>query len=187
MIRIGILASGTGSNALNIHRYFEQHDKIEVAGIYSNNPEAGILKSAPEAGIKTHLFSRAEMKDGSLLKQLKNDQVDYVILAGFLWLIPANLIEAYEGKMVNIHPALLPSYGGKGMYGANVHKAVVANAEKESGITIHEVNMEYDKGGILFQAKTEVTEDDTADSLAQKIHQLEYQYFPQIIERWILN
>jgi phosphoribosylglycinamide formyltransferase 1 len=187
MINIAIFASGTGSNALNIHAYFQKHPSIRVNGVYCNNVSAGILQSAPKRGIKTHVFSKSDLRDSSLLKELKRQEIDYIILAGFLWLIPENLLDNFHGKILNIHPALLPHYGGKGMYGMKVHESVIANKESKSGITIHEVNKEYDKGRIVFQAEVVISEEDTPSSLAEKIHKLEHQNFPVVIEQWIMN
>jgi phosphoribosylglycinamide formyltransferase-1 len=187
MTTIAIFASGTGSNALNIHNYFKDNPNIQIDGVYSNNPEAGILKSAPEAGMKVHLFSRSEMKDGTLCKLLLDNGVDYIVLAGFLWLVPENIVEAFPHKIINIHPALLPNYGGKGMYGMHVHNAVIEAGDLKSGISIHEVNKEYDKGDMIFQAEVTIDPSDNAEDLAKKIHQLEYQFFPQVIKQWILN
>lgn len=187
MIKVAIFASGTGSNALNINEYFKYHEAIQIQGIYCNNPQAGILTTGPENGIPTTLFNRSEFKEGKLLQALLENGIDYIVLAGFLWLIPADFVENFPGRIVNIHPALLPNYGGKGMYGHHVHEAVIANGEKESGITIHEVNEKYDDGAIIFQGKVEIETGETPDSLAKKIHQLEYQHFPRVIEQWILN
>lgn len=187
MINIAIFASGTGSNALNIHSYFKDHPSIVIEGVYSNNPEAGILESAPKVGLHAETFTREEMKDGSLCKRLQSRNIDYIVLAGFLWLIPEHLVDAFPGKIINIHPALLPNYGGKGMYGMNVHRAVIEAKESKSGISIHEVNQEYDKGDLLFQAEVSIEDGDSPEDLAKKIHKLEYQHFPQVIEQWILN
>lgn len=184
-INIAILASGSGTNAENIGNYFSKHDRIQVSHILSNKKDAYVHERAKKLRIPSSTFSKQEFKNDAFLDQLQS--IDYVILAGFLWLIPAYLIKAFPNKIINIHPALLPKYGGKGMYGHHVHKAIIDAKEIESGITIHLVNEEYDKGKILFQAKCKVTEDDSPDSLAQKIHALEHKYFPKIIEEYILQ
>lgn len=184
-INLAILASGSGTNAENIINYFSEHPGIQVKEVLSNKVDAYVHERAKKLGVPSHTFSKAEFNDTSFIKRLVD--IDYIILAGFLWLIPEYLIKAFPNKIINIHPALLPKYGGKGMYGLKVHEAVVANHEKESGITIHLVNKEYDKGKILFQAKCEVTDRDTAESVANKIHELEYQYFPSQIEKLILE
>ena len=145
-IKIALFASGTGSNVFNIINHFADNDKVEVVSVLSNKPQAGALNHGKNAGIETFVFNRDQFENtDEVLNYLRSVKADYLILAGFLWKIPANLIQAYEGKMLNVHPALLPSYGGKGMYGMNVHNAVVANKEVESGITIHEVNEFYDE------------------------------------------
>ena len=150
--------------------------------ILSNNKDAYVLERAKKSGIDTLVFDRTSFYDtDNILNQLVNTQIYMIVLAGFLWLIPKNILRAYPEKIINIHPALLPKYGGKGMYGNRVHQAVLDNGEKESGITIHYVNEEYDKGSIIFQAKCEVLASDTPESLAGRVHQLEYRYYPEII------
>ena len=182
MKRIIIFASGSGSNAQRITEFFQDRKDAEVVQILSNKNTAKVLERANNLKISAFSFNRSAFYDtDQVLNLVKSTQPDLIVLAGFLWLFPQNIIEAYPGKIINIHPALLPAYGGKGMYGANVHKAVVAAGEKESGITIHEVTSEYDKGTILFQAKTQLEPNETADSLAAKIHELEYEYFPRVI------
>lgn len=183
---IAIFASGSGSNAQRIAEYFAGNRHIRIVSIYSNNPAAYVIERARDLGIPSRVFSRKDFYESdTVLEQLRQDQVDLVVLAGFLWLVPVSLIRAFPGRMINIHPALLPGYGGKGMYGAHVHQAVVANREKESGITIHLVNEEYDKGTILFQGKVPLAADETAESLAARIHELEYAHFPVEIEKYI--
>ena len=182
---LAILASGSGTNAENIARYFKRHSSIHVQKILSNKRNAFVHERARKLGIPSATFTRAEFLVPTFLDELEG--IDYLILAGFLWLIPKYLVHAYPDRIINIHPALLPKYGGKGMYGAHVHQAVVANGERESGITIHLVNEEYDKGEVLFQAKCSVESDDTADTLAEKIHALEYAHFPCQIEKLILR
>ncbi len=187
MIKIAIFASGSGSNAENIFNYFNEHNtSIRVELILSNSVKAGVHKRAERLGIKSITFDRDQFYHGDfVLDTLKGHQIDAVILAGFLWLVPKRLIGAFPDKIINIHPALLPKYGGKGMYGDHVHKAVIENKEQESGITIHLVNEKYDDGQVLFQASCPVNNNDTYESLAQKIHQLEYEHFPKVIEQYL--
>ncbi len=180
--RLAVFASGSGTNAQNLIEHFNKTFDREVVLVVTNNPEAFVIERAKKLGVPCRIFDRQAFRDGKVLDALKEVKVDFIVLAGFLWLIPRNILRAYPGKIVNIHPALLPKYGGKGMYGHHVHKAVIANGEKESGITIHYVNEEYDKGDIIFQAKCPVKPDDTPDTLAQRIHLLEYEYFPKIVE-----
>jgi len=184
--RLALFASGSGSNVQQICSYFSGHAHIEVVAVYCNNPEAFVIQRAEKLGLPCRLFTRNELKNGTVLEQLRSDGIDWIVLAGFLWLIPANLTEAYPSRILNIHPALLPAYGGKGMYGHHVHEAVIANKEKESGITIHLVDEVYDHGQPLFQAKTAVAPSDTPDDLAKKIHALEHRYYPEIIEKTVL-
>lgn len=182
MKNIIIFASGAGSNAQAIINHFRGNDKINVALIVCNKAKAGVLNIAQTEEIDSLLIDKKIISDLSFLEILKDYKTDLIVLAGYLWKIPDYLIQAYENKIVNIHPSLLPKYGGKGMYGAHVHKAVIENKETESGITIHLVNEEYDKGEILLQAKVEVTDEDTPDSLARKIHKLEHAHFAKTIE-----
>jgi phosphoribosylglycinamide formyltransferase-1 len=186
MKKIAIFASGSGSNAENIVQYFKGRENLNIECIYSNNPDAFVLQRARKYLIPTRVFSKSEFYSTDyLLNELKDRGVDLIVLAGFLWLVPDNLINNFT--IINIHPALLPNYGGKGMYGHKVHEAVVANGEKESGITIHYVNNRYDEGKIIFQAKCDVLPGDTPDDVAHKVHQLEYQHFPQVIEKVVLS
>lgn len=182
-ISIVILASGSGTNAENIANYFASNDYIQVSQILSNKKDAFVLERAKKLGIPSSTFSKTDFQNATFLDRIP--EADYIILAGFLWLIPEYLIKAFPNKIINIHPALLPKYGGKGMYGSHVHKAVIEAKEKESGITIHLVNEEYDKGEILFQVKCNIDESDTPDSLAKKIHGLEHEHFPRVIEKYI--
>ena len=183
MVRIAIFASGSGSNAENIANYFSNHSNVEVALILTNNPTAFVLDRAKKLGIKSLVFDKNHFsKNDDILHFLDINDIDLIVLAGFLLKIPKKLIKSFPNKIINIHPALLPKYGGKGMYGEKVHQAVVAAKEKESGITIHYVNEEYDEGKIIFQAKCEVLPTDTADDVASKIHLLEYEHFPKVIE-----
>lgn len=186
MKKIVIFASGSGTNAENIIRYFQSNLLAEVICIYCNNPKAGIIERAKNLKVKIRLFNREEFsKSNIILEELKASNPDLIVLAGFLWLIPASFAHNFENKIINIHPALLPNYGGKGMYGHFVHEAVIKNQEKESGISIHYVNEHYDEGGIIAQFKTSIAENDTPESLAKKIHLLEYEHFPKVIEQLI--
>ncbi|MBN2806176.1 MAG: phosphoribosylglycinamide formyltransferase [Prolixibacteraceae bacterium] len=182
MKKIAIFASGSGTNAENIIRYFEGNENLNIECIYSNSPQAYVLQRAQKYGIPTRVFTRDEFYHShEIVNSLHAYSVDMVVLAGFLWLIPASLVKAFT--IVNIHPALLPAYGGKGMYGHRVHEAVVADKASESGITIHYVNENYDEGQIIFQAKCSIDPDDTPDDVAAKIHLLEYEHFPKVIEQ----
>lgn len=186
-IKIAVFASGSGSNAENIFNYFKNNARVELALILTNNPSTGVIERAERLAIPYRVFNKQEFTESNrIVELLHQHQIDLVVLAGFLWLIPEHLIKAFPDKIINIHPALLPKYGGKGMYGDRVHKAVVSNHEKESGITIHLVNEDYDKGKILFQATCEVLATDTYKEVANKIHALEYEYFPKVIEN-VLN
>ena len=186
MKKIVVFASGSGSNAERIATYFSEKGSAQVSLILCNNLQAGVLERAKRLDIPSLVFNRqAFYKTNVVLDVLKTQQPNLIVLAGFLWKVPENLITAYPNRILNIHPSLLPKYGGKGMYGGRVHQAVVANSETESGITIHYVNEHYDEGNILFQAKTQVLPTDTADSLAEKIHLLEYEHFPKVIEKWL--
>lgn len=183
--RIAIFASGSGTNAENIFKYFNGNEKIEIDSLWANKPDAFALKRAEKNGIDSFIFDHNQFyKTNDLPEILRNRKVDMIVLAGFLWLIPDNLINSFS--IINIHPALLPKYGGKGMYGMNVHKAVVENKETESGISIHYVNEKYDDGKLIFQAKCSVLENDTPEMVAQKVHELEYKHFPAVIEKVLL-
>lgn len=183
--RIAIFASGSGSNAENIFTYFAENEQVEIDSLWSNKADAYALERARKFGVETFVFNRQEFyKTDKVVDTLRKRKVDLIVLAGFLWLIPENLVHNFT--IVNIHPALLPKYGGKGMYGMNVHKAVVENGEKESGITIHYVNENYDEGKMIFQARCPVLPDDSPDEVAQKVHQLEYEHFPKVIEKVLL-
>ena len=184
MRKLAIFASGNGSNAQRIAEYFKSHPGITVSLILSNKPDAFVLQRARDLNIPSATFNREEFYQGNkVLEELRKYDIGFIVLAGFLWLVPDNILKAYNGRIVNIHPALLPKYGGKGMYGGRVHQAVLDNREKESGITIHRVNEKYDEGEIIFQARVGVDPDDTVESLAQKVHALEYKHFPLIIEQ----
>lgn len=182
MYKIAIFASGSGSNAENIANYFKDKPVAEVGLILTNKADAYVLERAKKIAVESVVFSSEQLKSGELVNLLKDKGIDFIVLAGFLLKIPENLIAAFPNKIINIHPALLPKYGGKGMYGEAVHKAVVANKEKETGITIHYVNEHYDEGAIIFQVKFAVSETDTYEEVAHKIHQLEYEHFPKVIE-----
>ncbi len=185
--RLALFASGSGTNVQRIAEYFRDSARIEVAAVYCNNPEAYVLERADKLGIPSRVFDREELKSGDVLGMLVADHIDWVILAGFLWLIPDNLLEAYPGRIINIHPALLPAYGGKGMYGHHVHEAVVKNGEKESGITVHFVDEKYDEGEPIFQARVSLEAGESPESLAEKIHKLEHTHYPRVIEECILH
>ena len=181
---IAIFASGAGSNAQKIIDHFRHSGHIKISLIVCNKPGAGVLNIAARENIPAILIDKEKFFRGNAYTDdLKKHQIDFIILAGFLWKIPATLIKAYSGSIVNIHPALLPKYGGKGMYGNHVHEAVIQAKEKESGITIHYVDEQYDHGDAIFQAKCAVLENDTAESLAQRIHGLEYEHYAKVIEK----
>lgn len=180
--RIAIFASGNGSNFQRIAEYFSGCAEIEVAVLYTNHKEAYAPVRASKLGIPAVVFDRKCFYTTSdILNDLRTRHIDWIVLAGFLWLVPGDILQAYEGHILNIHPALLPKYGGKGMYGMRVHEAVVAAGDTESGITIHLVNEHYDEGQVVFQARCPVLPGDTAEDVAQKIHQLEYTHFPRVI------
>lgn len=182
-----ILASGSGSNAENIADYFRDHKEIEVSLIGSNTTSAYVLERAKKLSIDSFTFSANELKNSALKEKWKTKNIDYIILAGFLLKIPDWLIQEFPDKIINIHPALLPSYGGKGMYGDRVHQAVYDHKENQTGITIHLVNENYDEGRIIFQKNVMLSPSDLPADIAKKVHTLEYQYFPPIIEDYILS
>ncbi|HET6245457.1 MAG: phosphoribosylglycinamide formyltransferase [Bacteroidetes bacterium] len=184
MMRIGIFASGTGSNAQKIIDYFKnKNPDIIVSLIVCNNPNAKVLEVAKKHGIKSLLITKVEFNSQEFLHTLENHaKLDLIVLAGFLWLIPKEFIRKFKGKIINIHPALLPGFGGKGMYGMAVHKAVKESGNKETGITIHYVNENFDEGEIIFQAKCSIKEKDTPESIALKIQKMEHKHYPRIIE-----
>ncbi|MDL2227272.1 phosphoribosylglycinamide formyltransferase [Bacteroidales bacterium OttesenSCG-928-K03] len=185
-MNIAIFASGNGSNAENIANYFKGNPKVNVKLFLTNKNDAYVIERAKKLNIPCVVFSPKELKDSEgVLKILQENEIEFIILAGFLLLVPDFIVDAYPNKIINIHPALLPKFGGKGMYGTNVHNAVIDAKETESGITIHYVNNIYDEGKIIFQAKCNVENDDTAESLAQKIHVLEYECYPKVIESQI--
>jgi phosphoribosylglycinamide formyltransferase-1 len=183
MRNIAIFASGSGTNAENIINYFSTRNSAKVALILSNKRDSYVLERAAKHKIRSVFFDRKEFYvTGKVLRYLLLYKIDFIVLAGFLWLVPRNILEQYNERIINIHPALLPAYGGKGMYGADVHKAVIANKEKESGISIHSVNEKYDEGSIIFQVRCKVEPSDTHETLADKIHALEYVHYPKVIE-----
>ncbi|MGC8824156.1 MAG: phosphoribosylglycinamide formyltransferase [Bacteroidales bacterium] len=186
MKNVAIFASGSGSNAQAIVEYFRKQGKEPVKLILTNNPKAYVLERTRRLGIESVIFSYDDLYHSTkVLEILRERQIDFIVLAGFLWLIPPYLLEAYRGRIVNIHPALLPKYGGKGMYGMKVHQAVVANREKETGITIHWVDEEYDHGDIILQVTCPVSPTDSPEQVAAKVHELEHYYYPMEIEKLI--
>src|SRR6186713_2413143 len=183
MKQIAIFASGAGTNAARIIEKFRNHPSIRISLILSNKTGAGVLGVAEKEGIPSIILEKEAFFGGdAYVGELQGHRIDFIVLAGFLWKIPPALVKAYKGRIINIHPALLPKYGGKGMYGRFVHEAVIAAHEKESGITIHYVDEIYDHGQVIFQACCEVTPTDTPETLAARIHTLEHRHFPQIIE-----
>jgi phosphoribosylglycinamide formyltransferase-1 len=181
--QIAIFASGSGSNAENISTYFSTRNDVKIALIVTNNPSATVLKRAKRLGIESVTLTKEQLLNSqALLNLLSDKQIDFIVLAGYLLKIPAEVVKAYPGRIVNIHPALLPSYGGKGMYGHHVHEAVLAAGDKESGITIHLVDELYDNGSILFQARCPVYPTDTPETLAERVHALEYAHYPRVID-----
>lgn len=183
MKNIAIFASGSGSNAENIANYFANSDYAQVSVIVANNPNAYVLERAKKLGIESITVTKSQfMEADTLIAELKERNIDFIVLAGFLLLVPQKYIDAYPGRIVNIHPALLPKHGGKGMYGSHVHESVVAAGDTESGITIHLIDGNYDKGTTFFQATCPVLPTDTPDDVAQKVHALEYKHFPHVIE-----
>lgn len=187
MKRIVIFASGSGSNAENIIKYFNSTKTAIVTHVLSNNQRAKVFDRCERLNIDASLFDKESFtKDDTVLNFLQVE-ADIIVLAGFLWRIPPKIVEAFPNKIINIHPALLPKYGGKGMYGMNVHNAVKENNETETGITIHYVNENYDEGASIYQAKTSISSEDTPETIAQKVHELEYEHFPKIIEEIILQ
>ena len=188
MHKIAIFASGAGSNAQKIIDFFKNHSSIKIALIVCNKPGAGVLKIAEKEQIPAILVEKtAFFSENSCKNELKAHNIDFIVLAGFLWKIPAALLHVYPHQIINIHPALLPAYGGKGMYGDRVHQAVLDNSEAESGITIHYVDDEYDHGATIFQARCPVFQNDTAASLAERIHKLEHQHYAPVIARLLEN
>jgi phosphoribosylglycinamide formyltransferase-1 len=184
--RIAVFASGSGTNAEEIFKYFHGHPSIEVVLLLSNNPIAVALERAKKSGVPSKIVTRQQWAESNeVLNWLKEYRVSHIVLAGFLWLIPHPVLQAFSDRIINIHPALLPKFGGKGMYGMKVHELVKTTGEKETGITIHLVNEHYDAGKILFQSRCPVHAHDTPEQIAAKVNQLEHSHYPRVIEKWI--
>jgi phosphoribosylglycinamide formyltransferase-1 len=182
MNKIVIFASGSGTNAEKVIEYLNKSVEKKVSLVFSNKKTAGVIARSERLNVPVYVFDRADFYEtGKVGELLEKEDPDLIVLAGFLWLVPGEMIKKYKGRIINIHPALLPKYGGKGMYGMHVHKAVIENNEKESGISIHYVNENYDEGDIIFQARCKVEPNDTPESLAERIHLLEHRYFPEVI------
>ena len=184
--RIILFASGNGSNAVNICQYFEHVKNIDVTEVYTNNSKARVINKLTFFGIKTNVFNKVAFTDGELLSEIKSKKPNLIVLAGFLWKIGSDWVKEFSNKIINIHPALLPKYGGKGMYGTHVHQVVKENRETETGITIHYVNEAYDEGKIIFQAKVAIENEDSIKIIASKVHELEQANFPKVIQN-LLN
>ena len=183
-----LFASGSGSNAENVCKHFQHHPDIRIQALFCNNPKAGVIKKMEAFQVPVHVFSKAEFSDANqFLKSIQSFQPDYIVLLGFLWKIPPFLVAAYPNRIINLHPALLPKFGGKGMYGHHVHEAVKQAGEKETGITIHLVDEHYDEGKIIAQYRCKVDESDTVDQIADKIHLLEMEFVPQAIAQVVLR
>ena len=180
--RIILFASGNGSNAVNICQYFEHFKNIDVTEVYTNNSKARVINKLTFFGIKTNVFNKVAFTDGELLSEIKSKKPSLIVLAGFLWKIGSDWVKEFSNKIINIHPALLPKYGGKGMYGTHVHQAVKENHETETGITIHYVNEAYDEGEVIFQAKVTIENEDSIEIIASKVHELEQANFPKVIQ-----
>lgn len=187
MKKILLFASGTGSNVENIIQHFKNHHDIIVVSVYTNNPNAKVLDKVKNYNIPTLIFNREQLTDGFVFDKIAELKPDLIVLAGFLWKMPEEIVKAYPNKIINIHPALLPKYGGKGMYGIKVHQKVLENKEKETGITIHYVNEHYDEGEFIFQQKVAIEDCKTPEDVANKIHELEHKYFPKIIEKLLTS
>jgi len=186
--RIAIFASGGGSNAEQFFKYYKENDVANVSLVLTNKKDAFVIERAQNYNLPVKIFKREEFyKTDAMLETLKEYNIDIIVLAGFLWKIPDNLIKAFPNRIINIHPALLPKYGGKGMYGINVHTAVITNNEKESGITIHLVNENYDEGKILSQEKCDVLQNDTPELLAKRVLKLEHEFYPKVVEVLLHN
>jgi phosphoribosylglycinamide formyltransferase-1 len=184
--RIILFASGNGSNAVNICQYFEHVQNIDVTEVYTNNSKARVINKLTFFGIKTNVFNKVAFTDGELLSEIKSKKPNLIVLAGFLWKIGSDWVKEFSNKIINIHPALLPKYGGKGMYGIHVHQAVKENHETETGITIHYVNETYDEGEVIFQAKVTIENEDSIETIASKVYELEQANFPKVIQN-LLN
>ena len=187
-IEIALFASGSGTNVENIFHFFKKNENIEVSCVLCNKPDAYVITRCKTLNLACLVINRQNFANSDhIIDYLEHKNVDLIVLAGFLWLIPTSLINYFPNKIINIHPALLPKYGGKGMYGSAVHNAVFENKESETGITIHLVNKNYDEGSILFQKSVKLDANDDANSIADKVHMLEYKYYPIIIEKFALN
>jgi phosphoribosylglycinamide formyltransferase-1 len=183
MKKIVIFASGSGSNAENIITHFKNNSTAKVVAVLTNNPKAKVIERAENQNVSAVIFNKTELADGTVLKKINDIQPDLIVLAGFLLMFPKEIIANYPNKVINIHPALLPKYGGKGMYGMHVHQAVLENKDKETGITIHYVNEKYDEGAIIFQTSTTIADCKTPEAIVQKVHELEHKHFPEVIAR----
>ena len=181
--KIAIFASGSGTNAENIVQFFSESQQLQVDSIWTNNSTAGVIERMKPYNCSVFVFNKTDFSSGKVLSQIQDRAIDGIVLAGFLLLIPPAFIEAFPNCIINIHPALLPKHGGKGMYGSRVHEAVHQQGDKETGITIHYVNEHYDEGGIIHQASITIESEDTPETIAQKVHQLEYEHFPRMIEK----
>lgn len=184
--RIVLFASGSGTNVENIIKFFEQNPQVEVVNVFTNNSKAGVIDRIRPMKIPVNVFDKAQLNSGVLGRQIKLLNPDLIVLAGFLLKIPMDFINAFTDKIINIHPSLLPKHGGKGMYGDRVHQSVKEAGDHETGISIHYVNENYDEGSIIFQAKVEVGDQDSINEIANKVHQLEYKYFPEVIQKILL-
>ena len=182
MKRLAIFASGSGTNAENIVKYFTDSEDADITAIFCNNPKAGVLDKAHKLGIRSITFNTDELDDGTVLQKLQDCRVDLIVLAGFLKRIPSEILDNYPQRVINLHPSLLPDYGGEGMYGMHIHRAVVENEEEETGITIHYVTEDYDDGEIIFQETVEVDYEDTPEDVQYKVQQLEHKHYPAVIE-----
>ena len=185
--RIAIFASGSGTNAEAIIKCFKDHPLIKVELVLTNNPNALVLERAKKFAVPTKVFNREEFSSDEVVSWLRGYGVTHIVLAGFLWLIPASLLKSYPNEIINIHPALLPKFGGKGMYGMKIHELIRSLNETETGITIHLINEKYDEGPILYQGRCEVASTDTPKDIANKVHQMEHANYPLVIEQWILG
>ncbi len=185
--KIVLFASGSGTNVERIIHFFSDEPLIQVLKVFTNNPKAGVIERAETLNIPSVLFDKTELSNGQLLAQLQSLTPDLIVLAGFLLKIPSEFVKTFNGKIINIHPSLLPKYGGKGMYGHNVHQAVKDAGDKETGITIHYVNEHYDKGSIIFQSKVTVDQHDSIEEIARKVHKLEYQYYSEVIQKLLIS
>ena len=187
MKKILLFASGVGSNVENIIQHFKNHHDIIVVGVYTNNPNAQVIDKAKNHNVPTLIFNREQLADGFVFDKIAELKPDLIVLAGFLWKMPEEIVKAYPNKIINIHPALLPKYGGKGMYGIKVHQTVLANKEKETGITIHYVNEQYDEGKFIFQQKVNIENCKIPEDIVAKVHVLEQIHFPQTIEKILIS